>query len=189
VKLALALLLFSFFVDVAIPGKVYTDYDSSVNFLSQYRTFMWIKPPHTGDPLMNERIVNAINAALTAKGWRLVDRDADVGAAAHVTTREQHTFETFYSGFWWRLVLASWGIGTRMATTTEKTYTTDTLVADLFDGRTKNSSGEGRPRISFARTLRKPRISSARVSKSSLKSFLRNDSSASLLMPMAPVAA
>jgi len=74
--------------DVAIPGKVYTDYDPSVNF-SQYRTFMWIKPPHMPDPLMNERIVNAINAALTAKGWRLVDEGADVGVAAHVATREQ----------------------------------------------------------------------------------------------------
>jgi len=28
---------------------------------------MWIKPPHMRDPLMNERIVNEINAALTAK--------------------------------------------------------------------------------------------------------------------------
>ena len=47
---------------------------------------MWIKPPHTRDPLMNDRIVNEINAALTAKGWRLVDEDADVRVAAHVAT-------------------------------------------------------------------------------------------------------
>jgi hypothetical protein len=97
-KLALALLLFFFFVDAAIASKVYVDYDSSVNF-SQYKTFMWIKPPHMGDPLLNEHIVNAINAALSAKGWRFVDEDADLGVAAHVATREQHTLATFYGGF------------------------------------------------------------------------------------------
>ena len=55
-KLALALLLFFVFVDVAIPDKIYTDYDPSVNF-SQYRTFMWIKPPHMPDPLMSRKLI------------------------------------------------------------------------------------------------------------------------------------
>jgi hypothetical protein len=142
-KLALALLLFFLFVDVAIPGKIYTDYDPSVNF-SQYRTFMWIKPPHMRDPLMNDRIVNAINAALTAKGWRLVDEGADVGVAAHVATREQHTLETFYSGFGGGWFWHRWGIGTGMATTTEETYTVGTLVVDLFDSRTRKLIWRGK---------------------------------------------
>jgi hypothetical protein len=142
-KLALALLLFFVFVDVAIPGKVYTDYDPSVNF-SQYRTFIWIKPPHMRDPLMNDRIVNAINAALTAKGWRLVDEGADVGVAAHVATREQHTLETFYSGFGGGWFWHRWGIGTGMATTTEETYTVGTLVVDLFDSRTRKLIWRGK---------------------------------------------
>ena len=113
--------------------EVTVDYDHTVNF-SQYRTFMWLKEPRIISPLMRRRVVDAINSALTAKGWQLVTDDADVGIIAHGATRHEHTLETFYSGFggWgWR----GWGGG--VATTIPETYTVGTLVVDLFDTRTK----------------------------------------------------
>ena len=48
--------------DLAAAAKVFTDFDPKANF-SLYKTFMWIKRPHMDDPLMDDRIVNAINAA------------------------------------------------------------------------------------------------------------------------------
>src|SRR6266481_1789318 len=48
--------------------KVSIDYDRQVNF-SDYKTFSWIRAPHyRPDPLMDQRITDAVNGALTAKG-------------------------------------------------------------------------------------------------------------------------
>ena len=113
--------------------KVETDFDHSVNF-SQYKTFMWIKEPRMSDPLMRRRVVDAINAQLTAKGLQLVTEGGDLGVSANGATKEEHTLETLYSGFggWgWR----GWGGG--IATTIPESYTVGTLIVDLFDTRTK----------------------------------------------------
>jgi len=113
--------------------KVETDFDHSVNF-SQYKTFMWLREPRLSDPLMKRRVIDAVNAQLTAKGLQLVTEGGDLGVTAHGATSEEHTLQTFYSGFgeWgWR----GWGSG--MATTIPETYTVGTLIIDLFDTRTK----------------------------------------------------
>src|ERR1700681_3436686 len=113
--------------------KVTTDFDHSANF-SQYKTFMWIREPRMSDPLMKVRVVDAINGQLIAKGLQLVTEGADVGIIANGATTEEHTLETFYSGFggWgWR----GWGGG--VATTIPESYTVGTLIVDLFDTRTK----------------------------------------------------
>jgi|ERR1700693_5250866 len=132
---AVGLLLLLTVAELAAAAKVVSDYDPKANF-SQYKTFMWIKKPQMEDPLMNERIVNAINSELTSKGWTLVTEGADVGVATHVATKQKHTLNTFYDGFggwgWHR-----WGGGMGMATTTVDTYTVGTLVVDLFDTHTK----------------------------------------------------
>jgi hypothetical protein len=116
--------------------KVTTDYDPEARFLS-YKTFMWIEPPRIRiDPLMEPRLVNAVNTALTSKGWQLVETNADVGIVAHVATRERHTLETFYTGFGAGWGWHRWG-GTGTAFTTVEPYEIGTLVVDLFDARTK----------------------------------------------------
>jgi hypothetical protein len=111
--------------------KVMVDFDHSVEF-SQYKTFMWIREPEMADPLMKDRMVEAINAQLTSKGLQLVSAGADLGIVANAATRNKHTLNTFYSGYGgWR-----WG-GWGMATTIPETYTVGTLVVDLFDARAK----------------------------------------------------
>src|SRR6202012_5983773 len=87
--------------------KVTVDSNPQAEF-SRYKTFMWIKPVHyRPDPLMESRIMDAINAALTAKGLQMVPEGADIGIVTHVATREQQTLQTFYDGFGggWR-----WGL-------------------------------------------------------------------------------
>src|SRR5271169_6682341 len=50
--------------------QVKTDYDRSADF-SQYKTYSWEKV-QTQDPLWVDRIKEAVNSALAAKGWTQV---------------------------------------------------------------------------------------------------------------------
>jgi uncharacterized protein DUF4136 len=136
-KFSFAFLLALFLTSQVKAQKVSTDFDPKANF-SDYKTFMWIGHPRVKeDPLMEQRIVDAVSAALVAKAWQQVTEGADVGVMAHVATEREHTLETFYSGFgggWgWR----HWGGGLGEAITTPETYTVGTLVVDLFDGHTQ----------------------------------------------------
>lgn len=123
-----------FFASASFAQQVKTDYDRSANF-SQYKTYSWEKV-QTQDPLWVDRIKEAVNAALTAKGMTLVQSGGEVAVVAIETTQNQSTLNTFYDGFgggWrWR---GAGGFGN--ATTTVENYKVGTLVVDLFDAKTK----------------------------------------------------
>jgi hypothetical protein len=90
-KVIIGLLLLMLSAKNASAQKVMVDYDPGAYF-SPYKTFLWIEQPHVRiDLLMGPRLVNVVNAALTSKGWQLVDTNADVGIVAHVATKERHT--------------------------------------------------------------------------------------------------
>ena len=115
-------------------GQVKTDYDHNANF-GQYKTYSW-EQVKTQDPLNVDRIKNAVNAALAAKGWTQADSGGDVCIVAMEMTHNQQTLNTFYDGFgggWrWR---GFGGMGE--ATTTTETYKVGTVIVDLFDAKTK----------------------------------------------------
>jgi hypothetical protein len=125
-----------FIVGSASAQQVKTDYDRSANF-SQYKTYSW-EQVKTRNPLDADRIKNAVNAALAAKGWSQVNSGGDVSVVAMEITRDQQTLNTFYDGFggaWgWRRFGAG---GFAEATTTTETYKVGTVVVDLFDAKTK----------------------------------------------------
>jgi Domain of unknown function (DUF4136) len=133
VVLLIAMVLFA---GKASAQQVKTDYDRGANF-AQYKTYSW-EHVKTQDPLNVDRIKGAVNAALAAKGWALVDSGGDVSIVAMEITRSQQTLNTFYDGFgggWgWRRF---GGGGFGEATTTTDTYKVGTVVVDLFDRRTK----------------------------------------------------
>ena len=116
--------------------QVKTDYDRNANF-GQYKTYSW-EQVRTKDALDVDRIKSAVNAALAAKGWTLVDSGGDVSIIAMEMTHNQQTLNTFYDGFgggWgWRRF---GGGGFGEATTTTETYKVGTLVVDLFGTKTK----------------------------------------------------
>ncbi len=118
-------------VTSAIAG-VKTDYDRSVDF-SHYKTYSWEKV-QTADPLWVDRIEQAVDSQLAAKGWTRVDSGAQVAIVGIEMTRNQRTLNTFYDGFGrgWR-----WGGGFGSATTTVDTYKVGTLVVDFFDTKTQ----------------------------------------------------
>src|ERR1700722_13676486 len=77
--------------------QVKTDYDRSANF-SQYKTYYWEKV-QTQDSLWVDRIKEAVNGALTAKGLSLVESGGDIAVVAIEMTKNQQSLDTFYNGF------------------------------------------------------------------------------------------
>ena len=125
-----------FLANGTFAQQVKTDYDRAANF-SQYKTYSW-QNLKTKDALDVDRIKNAVNAALAAKGWTQVESGGDISIIAIEMTQQQQTLNTFYDGFgggWgWRRF---GGGGFGEATTTTETYKVGTLVVDLFDTKTK----------------------------------------------------
>ena len=120
------------FAAASFGQQVKTDYDRAADF-SQYKTYSWEKI-QTQDPLLVDRIKEAVNGDLTAKGLTPVASNGDIAIVAMEMTKNQHTLNTFYNGFGggWR-----WGGGFGNATTTVDDYKVGTLVVDLFDAKTK----------------------------------------------------
>ena len=120
------------FATTSFAQHVKTDYDRAIDF-SQYKTYSWEKI-QTKDPLWVDRIKEAVNTTLTAKGLTPVESGGDVSIVAIEMTKTQQSLNTFYNGFGggWR-----WGGGFGNATTTVDNYKVGTLVVDLFDTKTK----------------------------------------------------
>jgi hypothetical protein len=121
----------------SLGEQVKTDYDRNANF-SQYKTYSWEKV-RTLDSLWVDRIKDAVNRSLAAKGWTQVESGGQVAIVAVEMTKNQQTLNTFYDGFgggWgWRR-FGGGGFGD--ATTTTENYKVGTLVVDLFDAKSKN---------------------------------------------------
>lgn len=145
-KLRYLTLLFSILFLSACAGslKVNSDYDRSVNF-SSFKTYTFLKV-EMPNPLWNQRVIDAVDSALTAKGWTKVESGEDVGIVALGTTKNQQDINTFYSGFGpgWGYGYRGWGgMGMGTATTTVSNYKVGTLIVDLFDGKTKQIMWRG----------------------------------------------
>jgi len=122
------------FATASFAQQVKTDYDRAADF-NQYKTYSWEKV-QTQDSLWVDRIKEAVNAVLAAKGWTPVISGGDVAIVAMDMTKDRQTINTFYDGFGggWR-----WGGfgGLGEATTDVEHYKVGTLVVDLFDTKTK----------------------------------------------------
>ena len=142
--LAAAVLVLSLTLAACATPRVYTDHDPSAQF-STYRTYSWREKPDKVPALISQRIVDAIDIQLRAKGWSPVADGGDVVIAAHVATRQEYDVDTFYSdpfwgGWYWR---GGWGMRTGIDTTRVRSYTVGTLVLDMFDTRTKQAIWRG----------------------------------------------
>lgn len=118
----------------SMAQQVKTDYDHNADF-AQYKTYSWEKV-QTQDPLWVDRIKQAVNSALTAKGWTQAPSGGNVAIVAIETTQNQQTLNTFYDGFGGGWRYRGFG-GFGDATTTVENYKVGTLVVDLFDANSK----------------------------------------------------
>ncbi len=118
---------------------VTTDYNHSVDF-SHYKTYSWIRVS-VEDPLWQDRISNAVDSQLSAKGWTKVASGGDASVAGYGSTNTKKTLQTWYDGFgggwYWR------GFGNGMATTTVQDTAVGTLMVDIFDSSAKRLTWRG----------------------------------------------
>ena len=72
-----AIVLSVLFSTVAFAQKTNIDWDRSANF-SNYHTYMWEKSPHPAKGFWDQRIVDAVDKQLQAKGLTKVDANPDM---------------------------------------------------------------------------------------------------------------
>jgi hypothetical protein len=122
--------------------KVSTDFAPAFS-LSQYRTFALVMPPsNMGEQLVDQRVRNAVQAQLDAKGLTASDRQhADVYAGYGVVDKTHTEVYTSQDGWgWggWGWRNYRWGVPWPMTTQRQiETYTDGTVVVNLIDAKTK----------------------------------------------------
>jgi hypothetical protein len=132
--------LVAFLALAALPlvaQKIDTDWDHSVTNFAQYKTYAWEKPERpTSNPLMDRRIVAAIDAQLAAKGLRKVDSGADLLVTYSAGVRKQTS--AIATG------MGGWRMRGGMARIDPVTENTGTLVVDLATAPDKNLIWRGK---------------------------------------------
>jgi hypothetical protein len=118
--------------------QVKVDYDHGANF-NQVKTYSWSKVK-TANSIWDDRVKDAIDKELAAKGWTQVSSGGDVALVAIEKTSVHQRYDTFYDGFGgWR----RWGMGMGEATTTVDNYKVGTLIVSMFEGNSKQLMWRG----------------------------------------------
>jgi hypothetical protein len=128
----LAIPLFVALLTTAVfAARVSVDYDHATNF-NQVKTYSWSKV-HTANSIWDDRVKDAVDKELAAKGWAQVSSGGDVALVAIEKTSVHQQYDTFYDGFGgWR----RWG-GFGESNTTIDYYNVGTLIVSMFDGSSK----------------------------------------------------
>src|SRR5882762_333776 len=130
-KLVTSLVVIMMLTAAALANQVTVDYDHSANF-GNYHTYSWEKV-HTANSIWDDRVKDAIDKELAAKGWTQVPSGGDVALVAVEKTSIHQQYDTFYDGLaGWR-----WG-GMGETTTTVDNYKVGTLIVSMFDGNSKH---------------------------------------------------
>ncbi|MGA7540844.1 MAG: DUF4136 domain-containing protein [Steroidobacteraceae bacterium] len=130
--------------------RVGSDHDPAASF-STYHTYVWM-PPHTNayespNPLVVQRAHDAIEDALSAKGYQLAGNaaQADVVVDFTIGSRERTDVQSYpapYGGpwfgrsYWWGAPY--WGSEVNV-----HQYREGTISIDIFDGRTHRPAWHG----------------------------------------------
>ena len=118
--------------------KVSYDYEKTANFAG-FKTYAFKDGTKVGQPLIDDRIVAAIEQELAAKGFTKVDANPDVFVVYHTTFDKQKDISTFSSGYGGGYGPYGWGWGGGWAGGTTTTQVRDilmgTLVIDIADAK------------------------------------------------------
>jgi hypothetical protein len=128
---------------------VTTDYSPSIKF-SHYRTFALVMPPDSGaQQLLDQRVRNAVQTQLLAKGLTQTDRrNADLYVGYGMVDKSHTEVYSDNDGWgWggpWGWRYWRWGVAWPMTVRRQiETYTEGTVVVNLVDARTKQVVWEG----------------------------------------------
>jgi len=120
----------------AVAQKINVDWDRQANF-SEYHTYMWQASPHPAKGFWDQRITDAVDKPLQAKGLTKVDSNPDVWVVYSNSIHDQkEVVGTGYNmGPYW-----GWGVWGGPTTTTYNTWVTKvgTLVVEISDPKQKD---------------------------------------------------
>lgn len=127
---------------IALPAaaqKVSIDYAHDFNF-STVKTFEYVDSDQdtAPNPLMHQRIADAIRAKLKAAGLQEASENPDIYVTYHLSSQDSTVYSTTgfgYGGYWggW----GPYGGGMTSTTTYASTYTEGTLIIDAYDAKEK----------------------------------------------------
>jgi hypothetical protein len=161
-KVFLLMAVSFFFTLAGYSQSVVVDWDHSAGNFSQFKTYAWVKPVRpTPNPLMDQRIVAAIDSQLAAKGMKKVDDSPDVLVTYGAGISQQTQTVATGTGGGWR-----WGGG--MATVNQYVTNVGTLVVDIDDGKTKQLLWRGAAKGTLSD---KPEKNSQKIDKAVAKMF------------------
>lgn len=136
---------------LAVTGcisNVYIDYDKHADFTND-QTYAWKEGTPTKNPLMDRRIITAIDEQLIGKEFRKVDTNPDMVVSYHAATTKEVSYTTSSMGYGYGPGggttygrygggLGLWGAGLSSGTATPVTVVKGTLVVDIFDAEKKS---------------------------------------------------
>jgi hypothetical protein len=126
--------------------KVTYDFNKSATF-AQYKTYAHKEGTKVGQPLIDERIVGAIDAAMAAKGFTKTEANPDVFVVYHVAFDKEKDISTFSSGYGGGYGPYGWGWGGGWSGGTTTTSVRDiligTLIIDMADAKSNSLAWRG----------------------------------------------
>jgi hypothetical protein len=125
----------------AVAQKTNIDWDRQANF-SQYKTYAWEQSPNPAHGLWHQRIIDAVDQQLQAKGLQKVDSNPDLWVTYSKSIKDQKmlvgTGYNFGPAWYW----GPWGYN---GAPTYNSYVTKwaTLVVELADAKNKQDLWRG----------------------------------------------
>ena len=114
-----------------LADNVSVDYDHAANF-NQVKTYSWSRV-HTANSIWDDRVKDAVDKELAAKGWTQVPSGGDVALVAIEKTSVQQQYDTFYDSFGGFRRFGGFG----ESTTSVDNYRVGTLMVSMFDRNSK----------------------------------------------------
>jgi len=133
-----SLILMTGLAACAPSATVNTDFDPTADFTAP-KTYSWREGTKLPNPLMEQRIVNAVDAQLQAKGLQRVEEGGDLWVTYHASAEESMDIQSFETGS----PYGCWGGCMSSTSTTVRPVTTGTLIVDLVNAKTNQLMWRG----------------------------------------------
>jgi hypothetical protein len=141
--------------------SVNADWDHSVHDFSSFKTYQWVKAVRTtGNPLMDQRIVTAIDAQMAEKGFQHVENTPDV-LVTYGTGLERQKSATATG-------MGRPRMGGGMGTIKQNISNAGTLIVDISNAQTKQLLWRGTATDTLSD---KPDKNSQKIEKAVTKMF------------------
>ena len=129
---------------VLLAQKVSYDYNKSSNFAS-FKTYAQKDGTKVGQPLIDDRIVAAIDNELGLKGFKKAEANPDVFVIYHVAFDQEKDISTYSSGYGggYGPYGYGWGGMGGMTSTQVRNILIGTLVIDIADAKANTMAWRG----------------------------------------------